>query len=76
MVMNPTALRASIITKIEAATGNILPDVATTVWQAVAEAVIEHIVTFGQVTVAVASVSGVTTGPGVSGPGAGTGIIS
>jgi len=36
----------------------------------IAEAVIEHIVANALVTVA--SVSGVTTGPGVSGPGTGT----
>lgn len=38
--------------------------------------VIKHITTQGTVTVTVTSVSGVTTGPGVSGPGTGTGIIS
>ena len=45
-------------------------------FSAIAEAVVEHITTFAQVTVAVASVSGVTTGVGVSGPGSGTGTIS
>ncbi len=36
----------------------------------ISEAIVEHITTQAQVVVA--SVSGVTTGPGVSGPGAGT----
>lgn len=43
---------------------------------AIADAVIEHITTAGQVTVTVTSVSGVTVGAGVSGPGSGTGTIS
>lgn len=43
--------------------------------QIIADEVVKHIVSFGQITttVTVASVSGVTPGTGVSGPGAGTG---
>jgi hypothetical protein len=44
--------------------------------EAAAEAVVAHIVANGLVTVSVVSVSGVTVGAGVSGPGAGTGTIS
>lgn len=47
----------------------------TAIWQAVGRAIVLHIQTSGAVTVTVASVSGVTVGPGVSGPGAGTGTI-
>jgi hypothetical protein len=43
---------------------------------AIAAAVIAHVTSFAAVTVTVASVSGVTAGPGVSGPGTGTGTIS
>jgi hypothetical protein len=43
---------------------------------AIAAAVIAHIASFAAVTVTVASVGGVTTGVGVSGPGTGTGTIS
>ena len=45
------------------------------IFQAMADAIISHIQTFGVVTTAVTvvSVSGVTVGAGVSGPGAGTG---
>ena len=45
-------------------------------WTIIATEIINHITTNAQVTVTVTSVSGVTTGPGVSGPGAGTGLIS
>lgn len=47
----------------------------TALWEAIAGAIIAHIQTNAVVstTVAVTSVSGVTTGAGVSGPGAGTG---
>jgi len=45
------------------------------VWQTIANQIVTHIQSNAQVStnVAVASVSGVTTGPGVSGPGTGTG---
>lgn len=42
-------------------------------------ALVEEIIAevrLGTIVVTVASVSGVTTGPGVSGPGAGTGVIT
>ena len=45
------------------------------VWRAIGTAIVSHIQTQGTVVVAVTSVSGVTTGVGVSGPGAGTGGI-
>jgi hypothetical protein len=76
MALDPTVLANLIVTNVEAATGNVMPAVAQTVWQAVAAAIITHITTEGVVTVAVASVSGVTAGVGVSGPGAGTGTIT
>lgn len=76
MALNGTVLKTLIKAKVEAATGNPMPAVSEEVWGAVAEAIVEHIVTSGQVTVAVVSVSGVVTGPGVSGPGTGTGVIS
>ena len=43
---------------------------------AIAAAMIAHVTAFAVVTVTVASVGGVTTGAGVSGPGTGTGTIS
>ena len=50
----------------------------TTLWQNIATAILTGTggVATGTVTVTVTSVSGVTTGPGVSGPGVGTGVIS
>jgi len=43
---------------------------------AISEAVVEHVRASAEVTVTVTSVSGVTTGPGVSGPGTGTATIT
>lgn len=56
----------------------ITPAQLTTLWQNIATAMFTGTggVTSATVTVTVTSVSGVTTGPGVSGPGAGTGAIS
>jgi len=46
------------------------------VYQAMAGAIIFHVQTYGVVAVTVASVTGVTTGINVSGPGTGTGTIT
>lgn len=69
MALDPIVLRGLIVTKIQEATGNELPAVAQAVWLAVAEAIVDHLTTAG--VVEVTSVSGVTTGTGVSGPGVG-----
>lgn len=45
-------------------------------FEAMAQAIIDHITTHGAVTVTVTSVSGVTAGAGTSGPGSGTGTIA
>lgn len=45
-------------------------DQLTTSWQSICAAIVTHIT--GNAQVVVTSVSGVTTGPGVSGPGTGT----
>ena len=70
MALNPTVLAQLIKTNIETATGNSMPTITEGVWNAVAAAIITHLTTAG--VVVVASVSGVTTGPGTSGPGIGT----
>jgi hypothetical protein len=70
MALDPTVLADLIITNIQSATGNTLPAASSVVWGAVAAAIITHLTTAG--VVEVVSVSGVTTGSGVSGPGAGT----
>ncbi len=46
------------------------------VWQTVCAQIFAHIQSNALVTVTVASVTGVSTGGGVSGPGTGTGTIS
>jgi hypothetical protein len=51
-------------------------DMVRALCEAICGAVLQEIIAYGTVTVTVASVSGVTTGPGVSGPGTGTGTIS
>lgn len=76
MALDANVLTAQIVTGIQAATGNQLPQISVTVWKAVAEAIVDHIKSAGVVTVTVASVTGVTAGAGTSGPGAGTGTIS
>jgi hypothetical protein len=48
-----------------------IPDIA----EAIAAGILDEIKTNGTVSVTVTSVSGVTTGPGVSGPGVGQGTI-
>lgn len=70
MALNSTIMRQQVITAIESTTGNSIPAESQAVWQAVCDAIVAHIVSNAQVVVT--SVSGVTTGPGVSGPGVGT----
>lgn len=48
----------------------------TRVFTAMGNTIVAHIVTNGLVVVTVASVTGVITGPSVSGPGTGTGTIT
>lgn len=66
MAMNGSALGTQIATAL----GVAADPVAVAAWQSIANAIVTHITTNAVVTVA--SVSGVTPGPGVSGPGAGT----
>lgn len=74
MALNASILAALIKTKSAA---KQVDPAAPEGWfiDILAEAIVEHITAQAQVTVTVASVSGVTTGPGVSGPGTGTGTI-
>lgn len=48
----------------------------TALFRAIGNAIVTHITTQGTVAVTVTSVSGVTVGAGVSGPGTGSGTIS
>ncbi len=73
MALSGTVLAAAIKAKLQAK----LPDFAAVIGDdldefvaAIAEATVEHVTANGQVIVT--SVSGVTTGAGVSGPGTGT----
>lgn len=70
MAMNGGALGSQIKTAIEAAFGVELPESSGDAWDAIGNAIVAHIQANAQVVVA--SVSGVTTGGGVSGPGTGT----
>lgn len=74
MALSSATLKSLMVSKIEAisdfpVSGSpvIIDD---RVLQAISEAIVEHVT--GNAVVIVTSVSGVTTGPGVSGPGAGT----
>lgn len=78
-MMNKTVLGALIKSKVDlvaAATPEGSPVDRVALFEAIADAVITHITTAATITVTVASVSGVTVGPGVSGPGVGTATIA
>jgi len=64
----------AIVNKIKARNADADISFLNPYWEDIADAIIEHIKTYAVVTstVAVASVSAVTPGPGVSGPGTGT----
>ena len=84
VAMNPLvmagAMKAAIKAELLAADLANAPDKhdawAEAVAKGIASAVVAHIQANALVTVAVASVSGVTVGAGVSGPGTGTGTIT
>lgn len=68
-------IRAAIDTAIEAhRTADATQRQA--IWRAIGTAIVAHITTNAVVSVNVASVSGVTVGAGISGPGLGTGGIT
>lgn len=77
MALNGNTLGQEIWDALDAA-GYPMDPTALDVWKAVANAIVDHVTANAQVdtntssNVVVTSVSGVTTGPGVSGPGAGT----
>lgn len=78
MAMNGVVLGDAILAAIDsavAAHGEASAAQRTAIWRAIGNAIVTH-VQGATVTVTVASVSGVTTGPGVSGPGSGTGSIA
>lgn len=76
MALNAASLsaemKAAVDTAVAAALagGDSIDSIRTDIFDALASAIVTHITTNAVVTVA--SVSGVTTGPGSSGPGAGT----
>ena len=77
MPMNAAILKTSLAAALEAdgfviGTGELNDKFLTTL----CNTLVAHIQANALVTVVVASVSGVTTGPGVSGPGTGTGTIT
>lgn len=79
MPLNPPLLSAEMLAAVDQATlANPLANPAQrkAIYDALAQAICAHIIANGLVVVTVASVSGVTVGPGVSGPGAGTGMIT
>ena len=74
MAMNSDAMGAAVAAAVDALSEAEKKDLPT-VWKTICGEIVDHITANAAVatTVTVASVSGVTTGPGVSGPGAGTG---
>lgn len=78
MAMNGTILGDAMMAAVDGAviahpTANA--DQRKAIWRALGDAIVTH-VQGATVTVTVTSVSGVTTGPGVSGPGTGSGSIT
>ncbi len=78
MAMNGNTLGTAIKAAAQAVAvpeGGADDDYCEDVWQAIANAIVDHIQNNAVVStnVAVTSVSGVTTGPSASGPGTGTG---
>lgn len=79
MALNGIVLGDAILAAIDSAVASHQAADATqrqAIWRAVGTAIVTHITTQATVTVAVASVGGVTPGVGASGPGAGTGTIA
>lgn len=77
MALSSARCAAALKAKVAAKNPAFLPGVGDAMdwlFEAIAEAVVEEVVAYAEVasTVSVLSVSGVTTGPGVSGPGTGT----
>lgn len=73
MPLNPALLGTQLLAAVDQAVAGspvATPLQRKAIWDAIALAIITHIQVNG--TVVVVSVSGVTVGPGVSGPGAGT----
>ena len=73
MALNGNTLGDLIMTQVDlavAATPQAGPAQRQAIFRAIGAAIVTHITTQG--TVVVTSVSGVTTGPGTSGPGTGT----
>jgi len=78
MPMNGTVLGDALISAIDTAvevTPQAGPAQRQAIWRAIGAAIVTH-VKGATVTVTVTSVSGVTVGPGVSGPGTGSGTIT
>jgi hypothetical protein len=82
MALNPNAVGTAIAAAVAAAAPPagtaITPTQLENLWKTIAADIfsVSGGVAGATVTVTVVSVSGVTTGPGVSGPGAGTGVIT
>ncbi|HEY6018424.1 MAG TPA: hypothetical protein VIY48_00535 [Candidatus Paceibacterota bacterium] len=75
MALSGTLLGDAIKSSIDGLTDAQKQD-RTQLFEAMGTAIVNYIKTNALVTVAVASVSGVTPGGGASGPGTGTGTIS
>jgi len=76
MAINGTVLGDLIRSKVDIAVAAHQTADATqraAIFRAIGDAIVEHFTTAAVVTVTVPSVSGVTTGAGISGPGVGVG---
>jgi len=78
MALNGDILGEQLFAAVQAAVAahqTAGPEQTAAIWKAIGNAIVTH-VRLAQVNVTVTSVSGVTVGAGISGPGAGTGTIT
>ena len=78
MALNGTVLGDAMLAAIDAAVAShaaASSEQRVAIWRGIGAAIVTHITTQATVTVTVASVGGVQPGPGVSGPGTGSGTI-
>jgi hypothetical protein len=74
MAMDGDVLGQALKAAVSAAAASD-PSDRDAMFRAMGNAIVNHLRVYGQVNVTVISVSGVTTGAGVSGPGTGSGTV-
>jgi len=79
MPLNPALLSVELMAAVDQATASTPqagPAQRKAIYDGMAQAICAHIIANALVNVTVVSVTGVTPGPGASGPGVGTGMVT